>query len=345
MATLRLISAFALIWLTTSSELVAQDRLLNVLRIYEFGRSPEAWQEMDRATRSSQSRDRREAEKILVELLLMRDTTPDCKILACRGLRLVAGPEGIAALLSVMTDPRLTTDARMAVTHKESKEVLDAFRSHLSTAPNAAKAGLLSSIAQAHDPLAVAPVAALINGTGSAELKYLGIRTLGLLPSEEALKELNGMSSADPAVLKARISLCDRLLTDHISPSSTAASLATLRAIAHGNGSTILRTGAITTLAKHLPEERLALTRQCLADTSGELLSAVSALFPMLDDREMAGFFSDNFPALPALSKIALLGYWQTSHGQVQLLQELSIDTNGNPELRAAAIAALNRHS
>lgn len=339
----RLPHLFAMALLAWPSVAVSQSDFVRLQR-YEFGRDRSAWDAMDEKIRNPLQRERDNAERALINLLIARDSSMDAKILACRGLRYVAGRDGINTLLSVIRDQRLSGEACLALQEKMSPDINPTLRDALPIVENALKGQIMVTLGRRQDQKAVAAIGSIARGIQEPGIRESAIRALGQIGGKAALDALSGLSLGprykalrQRSLIQAAVKALSGRDTDQT------AGLAALRRLAIKAPTPSIRFTAIYEWAKHDPDQRLPLCRQALSSREDALLPIAPKLLGLLEVTDARALYADDFPDLSTAAKILLVELWNPSHRNEDRIRSLSLDASLDENLRAAASRAVDR--
>lgn len=321
-----------------------EEAQLKNLQRYEFGRDRTSWNGLEVKLRNPLQREREEAEKILTKVLMARESTADAKILACRGLRLVAGFEGVPTLISLIRDARLSAEACLALQEKPSDDINPALRDALPLVENSLKTQLLVTLGRRGDREAVNVIVTIAKGIMDEKIRKTAITALGQIGGKEALAALSGLSLGEAykrerafALLAAAGRSMDLKPGDHI------AGLATLRKLAVSAPYETIRLGALYEWASQDAEQRVALCRQALTSRKDGLLEIAPRLFGLLEKDEKLALYGTFFDGLDGSAKILLVELWDPEYRESDKVRALSLDIELPEALRQAAVRAAAR--
>ncbi|MBM3883712.1 MAG: HEAT repeat domain-containing protein [Verrucomicrobia bacterium] len=181
------------------------------LKRYEFGQSRAPLLQAEESVRQALNTPAQQAvmEKRLIELL-QSEATVECKRFVCRQLYLVGSSQAVPVLASLLTDPALADMARYALERIPGPAVDTALRQALSQTQGRQKVGVVYSLGQRGDSLAVPGlIECLANADDAvARAAIAALEKVGGQTSVRALQE--ALSTASPA---RRPLLVDALLT------------------------------------------------------------------------------------------------------------------------------------
>ncbi len=160
------------------------------------------------------ARARRAIEGKLVGVLTSREATFEGKQFACRMLRRVGSSACVPAAAGLLTDPKLSHAARLALQHLPGAEAGAALRAALARTKGALRLGVIGSLGERGEDAAVPALARLAAGA-DAETARAAIQALGRIAGDRAARALDGLS-VPPALrttwADAQLRCADRLL-------------------------------------------------------------------------------------------------------------------------------------
>jgi HEAT repeat protein len=148
--------------------------------------------------------------------LLKSDGPKAEKALACKKLAIFGGKEAVPALAPLLTDPELTSWARIALEAIPGPEASDALRRALDKVQGRVLVGVINSIAVRQDPKAVSGLIKKLNGSdpdvSSAAAVALG--RIGGTKAGEALSKalVSAPEAVRPAVAQGCILCAERFI-------------------------------------------------------------------------------------------------------------------------------------
>ena len=321
----------------------AQTKLESLTR-YEFGRTRDAWNELDAQLRNPLQREREAAERLLIKVLVAQSCTTDARILACRGLRYVAGPDGIQSLLSLVRDQRLSQEACLALQEKDSPDIDVVLREALPIVEKSLKPQIMITLGRRGDREAVPALAAILKGFDDPMLKITAMRALGNIGGAAALKALSSAKLANTledernqALLAGAVRSLDLKTDDRL------AGLAALRRLAINPALGQARLGAVYEWARADPTQRDVLCRQAFKSRNDGLLEVAPKLFALLDVKEKRDLYGEFYGELTLSGQTLLLELWELDYQNEEKIREVSLNIELPESLRKAASHALDR--
>ncbi len=323
---------------------VAQDTT-TLLKRYEFGRDRSAWNAMEVRIRDSLNRERRNAEKQLLQVLLARDSTADARILACRGLRYVGTREGTQALIALLKDPRLGAEARLAMQEKDVPDIDAALREALPLVANELKIGVIDTLGRRRDVRAVPGIREILVAIRDQSVQEAGIRALGQIGGKEAIDVLSAYEAGSQRLRRVRalaqVAAASRGVTMGLGDREAA--LKILNDLVTSDNTPVVRVGALYELAKAEESKRDALCKLALTDTDGTLLDAARSILPLLAVEDIRALYDKTFDELTPQAQTLLVEFWEPAYKHSNKMRELSLSNEVDPLLRKAAIRAIDR--
>ena len=132
----------------------------------------------------------------LIAVLESKDATPDGKQHACRMLQRIGTDACIPALAKLLVDPALAHSARLPLQMMQDSEAArTALRDGLAKAPDAAKPGIIGSLAAHGDSKAVKILGSLVNAKDTAVARA-ALHALGKIGGEDAARCLHACLTA-----------------------------------------------------------------------------------------------------------------------------------------------------
>ncbi len=322
----------------------AQDTL-TLLKSFEFGRNRRAWNSMDIQVRAERNRERRAAEQQLIEVLLGRDSTTDAKILACRGLRYVGTNPGVEVLLSLVKDERLSAEACAALQEKDFKEINPALRTALPLAPNDLKAGLMNTLARRRDREAAPVIGKIARSISDRPVLIAALDALGQIGGVEGLTALQQLASKNPDLEVRRkhalLAAAGHALRQDALSKDLA--LKILNQFMAPSQPPLLRGAAMVEVAMSDKDQRAQLCLQALKSSTGTLLPAAASILSVLEVGEFIPLYTEHFDSLKTPAQILLVELWKPEYRDSKRIQDLSLNTKIDPNLRHAATRAIDR--
>lgn len=159
---------------------------------FKLGQDPSAARLIDNLVIDAQQPGNEEKARMLVHRLvglLTADTTPDCKVYACRKLRILGTDEAIPALRGLLTDPELSDVARYALASIPGKAADQALLAALSEVHGKLKAGIIGSLGARRVEEATPRLTPLLDGpdAGIAQAAAGALGALGTAVAAQAL--------------------------------------------------------------------------------------------------------------------------------------------------------------
>ena len=314
------------------------------LKLYEFGRQRRDWNALEAEMRHPMLRVRVGAEKILTLILMARSSSVDARILACRGLRLVGGKEGIPALMAHIRDQRLSAEACMALQEKDSGEINPALREALPIVGNALKTHIIATLGRRGDRQAVPGIIALAKEIDDLAIRQTSIRALGQIGGASAVEFLSGTDLGEAYDGQREYALLAAAARSMgLGPTDREAGLAALEKLSAESPMAMVRMGALYEWALHDGRQQLTLCREVLSGGREGMLDIAPRLFSLLELGERNALYGPFFDGLDLAAQILLVELWSSDLRHEDRVRALSLSLSLDDGLRMAALRAVDR--
>ncbi len=204
---------------------------------YEYGDPSNAGQAVEKALQDTPVAEYGRLETGLIRVVTDPKATQTGKAIACRMLQQVGTERCIPAVAPLLTDPILSHYARLVLQRLESPKADQAMREALPRVPARLQVGILGSLGERRDRLAV-PLAADLARSRDAAVAAAAIQALGKIggpDAAEALLALHPAPGLGPVHLRAMarcaaslppvqaVALCEKVLAGSYRPARVAA--------------------------------------------------------------------------------------------------------------------------
>ncbi len=168
---------------------IAEKTNYDAILSYEFGGNKTALGEITKSIKGADSERLAEIESELINILDNPTATSACKKFVCRMLRRCGTERSIPSLAVLLVDKDLSHMARFALQGIDSSKVDAALRVALSQVDSQLALGIIGSLGQRRDALAVPALAKLLSGDDQslAEASAISLGNIGTLAAVKAL--------------------------------------------------------------------------------------------------------------------------------------------------------------
>jgi len=272
---------------------------------YQYGDEPNPCEQAEILLQETPINEYKQVEEKLIAVVASKDATQAGKAVACRFLQQVGTKRCIPAVSGLLYDEILSDYARLVFERLKSKQADKAMRDALEKAPDKARVGILSSLAERRDEKAVKAACKIAN-SGNPAVAKAAIQAIGNIGGKEAAECLASMKPAEklvPIQMQAMVEcarslsgndavfLCEKVLAGTYIPcriaalreltNVDAAKASSLIAKAIKGNDVRLRRGGLGIIAgtrgERLTKEMLALLDELSSDRKAELIVALGA--------------------------------------------------------------------
>ncbi len=267
---------------------------------------------------------------------------PACDFLAvqaaCNTLGIWGTEKSIPALANLLTQEEpVSGAARLALERMPYPEAGQALVAALSTAPEANRAGIINSLGERREAVALKPLQPFAKDADAAT-RNAAIRALGKIGTSDALAALIALDAAQDPVVNDALLDCGLILA-HNGQSPEAASVfeVLLESTATDSGD---RNGALQGLLMADPDGGMARVWAMLAepDTTGTALNVLGAM-PV--DKRIVDAISARLDSLPAKTQLAIMPVLGAMGHSAALPKVMQLARGPEGSLKHAAVAAL----
>jgi HEAT repeat protein len=237
--------------------------------------------------------------------VLKSDANQAAKAAACRALKAEGTAQSVEAIAPLLTDVRLSHEARIALESIPGAEASAALRSAVAKTDGTLRAGILDSIGERRDPEAVAVVATTLDDDDLQVVTSAAL-ALGKIGTAEAIRKLE--DAYEQAVVERRTAIGDGLISGAIrlqQAGSDDRAAQIFRKLATSDQPSAIRSAALLgqiQTAGDQPQE----TIRMLADDDPVVQAAAATALPYLPQAALRPVV-DAREQLPAASQVRLL--------------------------------------
>lgn len=167
------------------------------LAAYKYGDSAEAGVAAEKCLLQTPLTEHGVIEEALIKIVSSESATQDGKSIACRLLQQVSTEKSIPALSGLLGDELLSHYARLALERMASAKADAALRAALDQAPDKAKIGIIGSLGERRDPLAVTQIVKLTQHPNQ-DVVAVALLALGKIGDKKAAEALLKLKLAEP---------------------------------------------------------------------------------------------------------------------------------------------------
>jgi HEAT repeat protein len=256
--------------------------------------------------------------------VLKSDANQVAKAAACRALKTEGTAQSVEAVAPLLTDVRLSHEARMALESIPGAEASAALRDAVAKTDGVLRAGILDSIGERRDPEAVAVVAAALDDDDLQVVTSAAL-ALGKIGTAEAVRQLDG--AYQQAVAERRTAIGDGLICGAIRRQQSGSddqAAEIFRKLATPDQPPAIRSAALLGQIQAAGDQRQVMIRTMLADDDPVVQAVAAGALPYLSQPALRAVVADR-EQLPVASQVLLLA---------------AIRLRGDRSLAPAAIAA-----
>ncbi len=325
----------------TISDAGTLDDSFAALVAYDFSRSRAPLAAIEAMIRNSMPADHQDIEVRLVEVLDNPESTFAARQFVCRMLRRIEPKLALPHLSRLLLDERLSDAARLALQGHESPEIDRILRGALDELDGELLIGLIGTLGQRRDRLAVPQIAALISADDT-ELTGACVTVLGEIGGSEAMAALEKMQI--PAGLEllrfdALLRCADRLLDDGAESDAQAVYLK----MSSDEFPVTVRIAAYRGLVLIQGEEAIQTLMAMLGNREEAIQSAAVRFMVEMQDSLDRASIQNRLSEFPVSTRIAVLTALETDLSPLLELLERAPDREDRIKLEIAILAACKR--
>lgn len=314
------------------------------LKSWQFGKSRETLFRIEELIRSTKPEGYKDIERRLISILKAPDTTKEAKRYICKWLVIVGSEECVPAVAELLTDPKLSHPARIALEPMNNAAAGAALRNALSKVDGKLLAGVISSIGVRRDVQAVALLKRFLTHQDPivVETAMAALGQIGTDDAAVALEQLLPAQNLERARERSLITAAGRLAE---SGSKTRAA-AIYKKLFDSSQSPATRMAAIEGLVNTLPRnDAVSFLIVQLQNNDEKLRSSALSTFRQCYDTAIQNGVAEKLDTLNAGAQLALLAIMtdlekvNARTPAMRILQKSNDDT-----VRAAALECLARH-
>jgi HEAT repeat protein len=261
--------------------------------------------------------------------VLQSDADVAAKATACRALKAEGTAESVAALGALLTDPRLSHEARMALESIPGPEASAALRAAAAETEGVLRAGILDSLGERRDPEAVEVAASALDDDDLAVVTSAAL-ALGKIGTHEAIGRLEqsyGQAATERQTVLGDGLICGALGLRQAGQIERAAAI--FDRLAAPSQPPAVRSAALLGQLRVAGDELPETVRRWLADDDPLIRASAAAVLP---DLTRSGLQT-------------VVAEWQHFAAESQVLVLAAIRFRGDPTFAPAALAAAgNQH-
>ena len=305
---------------------------------YEYGQSREPLAEFDQFVRDAlSSRAQLDAIEQRLIQLLQSDATLAGKDVACRHLSIIGSAASIPVLAPMLLRPDTSEMARYALERIPSADADGVLRDALVKAAGKTRIGIVNSLGQRHDARAVTLMKTLL-ASDDASVVEASAAALAQIGGPEALQALAAAREKIPETARFRVAEA-YLQCAAKAPPNAAARIA--KEMSAASEAVMIRIAALGLLASVAGQDAVPMLAAELNSSDGRMQAAAVRLLSANPSPEAAQALFTSFPKVPAASQVRILTALADRGGSSARALISGAAGAADPEVRAAALAAL----
>lgn len=318
---------------------MTEDWFYQRMHAYKDGESRASFSTIRSRFMSAEPKTRAEIESRLIDILKAPDTTLDAKREVCRVLREWGTNQSVPVLSELLSDEKLSHLARGALQGKAYPDVDQALRDALGRLPDELKPGVIATIGDRGDRLAVPALSQLATGENAA-VACAAIDALGRIGGSQAaetlarariLPELNGTQ------IRARLRCADRMLAD----GEQAAAADVFKELLKADYSAPIRIAALSGLARADSKAAGPLVLDARKDADARLRKVAIDLAAEIGGAEVTQALAEELKSADGEDRIALIAALAARKDKTASSAVAQVSASGDETVRIEALRAL----
>lgn len=273
--------------------------------------------------------------------MLKGEATADAKEFACRQLLIIAGPEQVPALASLLADEKLAHMGRHVLEGMADPAADAALREALGTTRGMTLVGVVNSIGNRRDAVATGRLAEMLGGD-DAVLAAASAASLGKIATPQAIASLRSQRNATTENVKAAIADALICAGDQLLAAGKNKEAAELFGELYGDEQPVrVRVAALRGIAAAAPEKAMPMVVEILKAESHPVAPAVYGFVRQLGGEEATRAFAGALPKMRPMAQALLIDALAARRDLAARPAVVAMLDSADENVRIAAIKAM----